>query len=235
MIKIAICDDEKLSCEGLRYILKEYNFNTEVEINIFTTGSEMMRSMNSNGGFDIVFLDIELGEESGIEYGKKLKEYNSSAILIFISGFLTYFRDMSECEPFAFIEKPFANEKDKIFSTLDRAIKRMNRLKNKIFSFEYKGEKYNVDLKDVLYFESRLRIIVIHTAKQELQFYGKLDEIQKEIEDVTDLFVRVNKSCYVNLNKIQKFTKTNVVVGKQTIPVSRKYTSEFMSKMYDFY
>lgn len=235
MIRIAICDDEKISSEGLTYIIREYNFNTEVEINIFTTGSDLIKNMNSNGGFDIVFMDIELGEESGIEYAKKLKEYNSGTILIFISGFLTYFRDMSECEPFAFIEKPFVNEKDKIFSTLDRAIKRMNRLKNKIYSFEFKGEKYNVDLNEVLYFESQRRIIIVHTVNQEFQFYGKLDGVQKEVEDITDLFVRVNKSCYVNLNKIQKFTKANVVIGNQTIPVSRKYTSEFMSKMYDFY
>lgn len=235
MIKIAICDDEKLSCEGLRYILKEYNFNTEVEINIFTTGSDLIRNMNSNGGFDIVFMDIELGEESGIEYGKKLKEYNSSAILIFISGFLTYFRDMSESEPFAFIEKPFVNEKDKIFSTLDRAIKRMNRLKNKIYSFEYKGEKYNIDLNEVLYFESRHRIIVLHAERENYEFYDKLDNVQNATDGITDAFARPNKSCYVNLNKIEKHTSSNITIKNEVIPISRKYAKEFMSKIFDFY
>lgn len=235
MIKIAICDDEKLSCEGLRYILKEYNFNTEVEINIFTTGSDLIRNMNSNGGFDIVFMDIELGEESGIEYGKKLKEYNSGTILIFISGFLTYFRDMSESEPFAFIEKPFVNEKDKIFQTLDRAIKRMNRLKNKIYSFEYKGEKYNIDLNEVLYFESRHRIIVLHAERENYEFYDKLDNVQNAIDGITDAFARPNKSCYVNLNKIEKHTSSNITIKNQVIPISRKYAKEFMDKIFDFY
>lgn len=234
MIKIAICDDERVTSEGLAHIIREYNFNTEIEIDVFVTGTEMMNSIYSDEYYDIVFLDIKLGTESGIEYARYIKEYNSNIIIIFISNFFTYFRQMSECEPFAFIEKPFKYEKDKIFKTLDRAVRRLERLKNKIYSFEYKCEKYNVDLNDVLYFESRLRIIVVHTTKQELQFYGKLDEVQKEIEDITDMFVRINKSCYVNFNRIKKFTKANVVIEKQTIPVSRNYTNEFMNKVYDF-
>lgn len=230
-MKIAICDDDIISCKWFRKIIREYS--TEAEISIFTSGTELMESVSSTGGFDIVFLDIEIGDESGIDIGKKLKEYNSRIILIFISGFFTYFRDMTECEPFAFIEKPVM--KEEVFKTLDRAFRRLDKIKNRVFSFEYKGERYNINLDEVLYFESQLRLIIIHIVDRELQFYGKLDDVQKEIEDVTDLFVRVNKSCYVNFKKIEKYTKTNVKIGSEKIPISRKYVSEFLSKISGFH
>lgn len=229
-MKIAVCDDEVINGMVLSKISKEYCRDAKVDI--FTAGVELLAS-SKVVRYDIVFLDIEIGEESGIEIGKKLKEHNPRVILIFISGFFIYFREMAECEPFAFIEKPI--EKEEVFKNLDRAFQRLEKIRNKIFAFEFKGEKYNINLEEVLYFESQLRVIIIHMVNRELRFYGKLDDVQKEIQDITDMFARANKSCYVNLKKIEKYTRSNVMIGREKIPVSRKYVEEFSRRISEFY
>lgn len=233
MIKIAICDDIRANCEALELIVKEYDFETEVEVSVFTSGEELVKHISA--GFNIVFLDIELKENrTGVDYGKVIKEHNPNTILIFISAFATYFRQLVECEPFAFIDKPFVKEKEKIHKTLGRAIKR---LKSKTFSFDFQGRNYCISLDDVIYFESRYRVILVHMEEKELRFYGKLDDVQKEIERITHMFARANKGCYLNVSKIKTFTKSNVTMEgrSELIHITRKYSKEFMDKIFDYY
>lgn len=233
MIKIAVCDDSDLNCEALERILREHDFETELEIDLFASGEDLMKSITKD--YNIVFLDIELNEaKTGVDYGKKIKERNQNTILIFISAFVTYFRELAECEPFAFIDKPFNQEREKIHKTLDRAVKR---LKSKTFSFDFRSHNYNIALDDVVYFESCRRVILVHMEEQELQFYGKLDDVQKEIEEITNMFARANKGCYLNVSKIKTFTKSNVTMEgrSELIHITRKYSKEFMDKIFDYY
>lgn len=233
MVKIAICDDNVTNCEALERILLEYHFETEVEIDLFISGKELIKNITKD--YNIVFLDIELDEDkTGVDYAKKIKERNQNTILIFISAFVTYFRELAECEPFAFIDKPFNKEVKKIYETMDRAVKR---LKSKTFSFDFKGYNYNIALEDVVYFESRYRVILVHMEEKELRFYGKLDDVQKEIERITHMFARANKGCYLNVSKIKTFTKSNVTMEgrSELIHITRKYSKEFMDKIFDYY
>lgn len=211
----------------------EYHFETEVEIDLFISGKELIKNITKD--YNIVFLDIELDEDkTGVDYAKKIKERNQNTILIFISAFVTYFRELAECEPFAFIDKPFNKEVKKIYETMDRAVKR---LKSKTFSFDFKGYNYNIALEDVVYFESRYRVILVHMEEKELRFYGKLDDVQKEIERITHMFARANKGCYLNVSKIKTFTKSNVTMEgrSELIHITRKYSKEFMDKIFDYY
>lgn len=233
MIRIAICDDDILNCEGLEKILLEYHFEAEVKIDLFTSGEELMKNLAKE--YNIVFMDIELdGEKTGVDYAKKIKERNQNTILIFISAFVTYFRELAECEPFAFIDKPFSWEQEKINETMNRAVRR---LKSKTFSFDFQGRNYCIPLDDVIYFESRYRVILVHMEEKELRFYGKLDDVQKEIERITHMFARANKGCYLNVSKIKTFTKSNVTMEgrSELIHITRKYSKEFMDKIFDYY
>lgn len=235
-MKIAVCDDIVEWTRTLLNLLKQYNFETETEIDTYITGEELIKNIHTSpaAAYDIVFLDIELENNSfGIDYGKKIKDNNVNTILIYISCHLGYFREMTQSEPFDFIEKPFT--KEKVFKVLDRAMKRIDKLKPKNFAFEYCNEKYYINLNDILYFESRHRIITIHTEGRVYEFYDKLDNVQNKVDSMTDMFARPNKSCYVNLDKIEKYSSKNVTIKNEIIPVSRKYASKFMSKIFDFY
>jgi hypothetical protein len=56
-----------------------------------------------------------------------------------------------------------------------------------------------VRLREILYIETELRVIVIYTANREYRFYGKLDDILQYLDG---RFYRCHKSCVINLEKI---------------------------------
>lgn len=60
-------------------------------------------------------------------------------------------------------------------------------------------ETARVDTHDILYIETELRIVIVYTISREYRFYGKLDDVQKYLNDN---FYRCHKSCIINLENI---------------------------------
>ena len=77
-----------------------------------------------------------------------------------------------------------------------------------------------IPLDEILYFESKLRLIKVHTKNEEISFYGKLDEIEKELDQKD--FLRIHQSFLVNATKIKSLTKEETVLNSGAIlPVSK--------------
>ena len=228
MIKIAICDDIPEWISDLEELIKQYEFKDDIDIYIYKDGNELLGEIDAIR-FDVVFMDIELESDNGIDWGKKLKDKSQDTILVYISCHMNYFRQLTESEPFDFIKKPFI--KERVFKTLDRICERLERKKKKYFSFDFNGKTYNIDLRNVIYFCSQHRIIIIHTEKQDFKFYDKLDNVQNEIDSITNMFIRVNKSYYINMEKIETFTMANVFVDNEQISVGKKYVKDYMNKI----
>ena len=62
-------------------------------------------------------------------------------------------------------------------------------------------ETTRVNIREILYIETELRIVKIYTAKRAYRLYGKLDEIVKYLKDN---FYRCHKSCVINLEMIER-------------------------------
>lgn len=90
IINIAICDDEQ---ESLDWILKELyksanNLNVTIETYPYTDGNKVVDLIyNNKENFDILFLDIDMPNISGLEVAKELRKKESDIILIFITPF----------------------------------------------------------------------------------------------------------------------------------------------------
>mgnify|MGYP003558029937 CR=1 FL=1 len=117
---------------------------------------------------DIYFLDIEMGDISGIELAKRIrKEQGDSgkrSIIIFVTGFREYMEDAFDVNAYHYLVKPVKEEK--FFTVLDRAWKDAAALeensKKKIL-IKSSGISKNVFLKDIFYIESSNKRVVFHT------------------------------------------------------------------------
>jgi len=92
MLKIAICEDSEIFVEIIKKNI-ETILKVPYELHPFLSGKEFMTSLPEMGcPYDIVFLDISLGEEtvSGIELGQIINGENPRTQLIFISQYLEY-------------------------------------------------------------------------------------------------------------------------------------------------
>ena len=130
-INIAVCDDED---ESLHMIQKELyhaadKLNIEIETYFYNKGKKVLDFIyNEKEDFDILFLDIDMPDISGLEVAKKLRQKNSDIILIFISAHEQYVFESIEYFVFTFLITAFSLKSD--FSSS----KRNNTLEGLMFS-----------------------------------------------------------------------------------------------------
>lgn len=234
-INIAICDDDKIYIKFIIEEIEKYTNNINHQFGIFTfTSGKVLKSKIDNGFvLDILLLDINLKEDIlGTSLGKELKKRNPDILLIYVSCSRDYYIDLAKAEPFDFLIKPI--KYNELEHTLNKAINRLYYIKqNFLFSYKSNGITNNVDLKNVLYFESQHRVINIYTLDGNIhRFYYKLDTLEKEVEEQYPYFLRVNKSYYVNFKHMDTIKNSCVLINNLTISLSSKYKKNFFDKLY---
>ncbi len=221
MYKVIVCDDNKIVMEVMVTLLKKYESLYDMEVVGFTTGHEVLEYCRLNK-CDIIYMDIEVGEENGMSIAKTLKIMNPQLLIIYISAYDNYYMDMVQAEPFRFIDKnirDIGEFEKKILDTLDLAMKRLR--SKDIFSYEVGKNQYNIELSKVFYFYSVARKIHIVGQMKGVPdcFYGRIDDLQDKLATTNDNFIRISKSYIINLRY------SSMVIGKYQVRIGDKILS----------
>lgn len=120
MTTMCIYDDDiefSLLFEKLLYRYAEEN-DKEIDVEIFQGGENAALQIAQNE-YDILFLDIDLGDVKGFEIGKQIRDElkNNKIQIVYISGDTSYAMELFNTRPFDFVVKPV--EKKKLFKMLD--------------------------------------------------------------------------------------------------------------------
>lgn len=148
-----------------------------------------------------------------------------------MSAYDNYYSKIAHAEPFEFISKPFVMTH--LQRIIDKAIQRLQfRYKEYIYKYDVNRLQNTIDLKQVLYFESKYRVINIHHKDGVGRFYHKLDNVEQEVAEICDFFVRCNKSYLVNMMYIKHFFLHQIeMTDGQIISISKKYKENIVMKM----
>lgn len=229
-LQIAICDDNKFECETLYNNLLKINALQTSNIDVFTDSNEFINKFKEYK-YDIVFMDVELeNDKSGLQVALEAKLFNPSCLLIYISSHDKYYTQMVKADPFYFLHKPITEQQ--LFHAVNLALKRIYLTKN-FFTYVYKfnGVDYKLNLHDVLYFESIHRVIRAHLKNNTyVEFYEKLDVLEKNIDIIYPYFLRASKSYLVNFHFCNR-QKDVVLINDISIKITVKYKKEFEEKM----
>lgn len=223
-MRIAICDDDRIIVDELHRkidkIIQKLNMNAEIAD--FTDGNDLLYEIESVGIFDIIFLDIEIGNVNGIDLAAKLNDEEYVYTLIFISQYSLYYRAAFEVQPFWFLDKPF--DEDKLETSLKNALGNI-RYKYETFDYCFAKEYYRVLIEKILYVQSCGRTIFLCCIdKKVCKFYGKLGKVENELAEKHRKFVRINRSVCVNIDYISKWSYKYVeMVNGEVINIGEKY------------
>lgn len=229
MYRVIVCDDNVAYKDAFVMMLKKYADLYDAEIIGFSNGREMLEYCSKHE-FDIIYLDIKLGEDNGMDFAKTIKIMNAKALIIYISAYDDYYVDMVQAEPFRFIPKDSSDittREKRVADTLAEAMKRIKG--NDLFSFSYKKERYNIESSNVRYFRSIGRKIYIcgETGGAPGCFYGKIDEVERILIKQDENFIRINKSYIVNMkHSMMVAGKNQVKVGDKFLSVTEKYRED---------
>lgn len=222
MLKIAICDDDRMFTGSLEtLILTECRrLGIRVETDVFDDGKSLVEYIGTGKNYRLIFLDIEMEHTDGISAARFIRERDRSVLFIYISGYESHFKELFEVEAFRFLSKPL--DKEQFRRYFKEACQRIGE-RDAFYQFTFNKEIRIVPLKDVVYFESRVRIVYIFFSDGHSEyFYGKLNGVEKEIDDIGQHFLRIHQSFLVNYDyiKTMNFCSITVCMGDREIKLN---------------
>lgn len=229
MIKVAICDDDIAitgSLESMLHGIAKKRF-IPVDTDVFWKGKHLVEAVENRACYDVIFLDIEMGNEDGITVARRIRETDKNVLIIYVTSHESYMQESFSVRPFRFLVKPV--ETVQMMECFMDAYEEISSA-DSYFRYSYQRLNHKVLLKDIYYFESRRRKIYIVTEKGMLEFYEKLSEVEESLKSSKGIFLRIHQSFLVNYRHIEGLAYDIVIMddGKR-IPISedrRKQISE---------
>ena len=211
---IAICDDEPLHIKNICGALPD------LKADIYTDPALLFETARGGKEYDVIFLDIVMPGIDGISLARELREINEDVIIVFITSKIEFMQTGYEVKAFRYLLKDqISHGLNKIWNDIESELALK---KDEYFVFEFERQVCRRRYRDILYFESSLRRVTLHTKDSADTFYGKLDDIEK----ASPLFLRIHKSFLVNKRHIRRISADTVILSDgKVLPVSRKYSA----------
>lgn len=231
-ISCIIVDDEPMAREILSSFVAKIP-----QLELVKTCSSAMESFDvlNNRNIDLVFLDINMPEISGLSLAKSI---NKKSKIIFTTAYREYAVDGFDLRAIDYLLKPIAFDRflqavntffevsNTNFST-NLSLKKT--VKNDFIFVRANRKMLKVNFNEVLYIESLSDYIKIHTKTATVVTRETISNIKTKLPQSD--FLRVHRSFIVAVSQISSYTNEFIEVGKKAISISRSYKDEVLTKL----
>jgi len=204
-MRIAICDDELFHREALKTALTGCVHLPEDASIIEYPGGRALINDHKKNPYNIIFLDIEMEDMSGLEAGQEIRRLDRNVIIIYLTGYDKYVFKSFRVEPFAYLIKPV--DSSKIDDVMRRAVEKYKDLFY-IVDFKWQDNSYALKVCDIVYLESRLRHVNFATENNVYKCVGKLVNFENRLLPYG--FIRCHQSYLVNMSYIKCIEKDEI-------------------------
>lgn len=215
--KIAICDDEQNQIEYITSIVESWSAHEghNHEIRTFASAETFLFEYEEDKAYDILLLDVEMKNINGIELAKRIRKDNNRAEIIFITSHFEFVGEGYDVDALHYLIKPISA--DKLTKVLAKAAEKLS-VEPPSVVISCEGETVRLYESDILYVESLLHYIVIHTKDKEYKIKENISVFENKLSDD---FYRIHRSYLVSLKHITRISRTSVNTGSTELPLSR--------------
>ena len=223
---IAVVDDEENDIKHVCNHIYDFFSSTDIELNTYRDALHF--PINTN--FDVLFLDIDMPQVSGLELAKKYKKRHENSLIIFITSHNELVYKACNIHPFDFIRKE--NLDIEMPDVLEEINYQLSHLHPSV-TFYINGNAYVLRKELILYCESFNHQTEIHFDTSSITVNMQLGDVEKTID--SNHFKRVGRSYLVNMKKVTKLEGTTLYISEHhQIPISRrkkKLVLEYMKEV----
>jgi DNA-binding LytR/AlgR family response regulator len=238
MISYVIIDDEPAAIEVLQFHLNKIP-SMELKAS-FRDPLEALDYLQKHK-VDLIFLDINMPELSGISFPKFLQ---NPPLIIFTTAYSEYALESYELKAVDYLLKPinfdrllqavikvkhFLNKNNEAITTSSKTAN--DSLEQTIF-IKSGSEFHQVSIQNIKWIESDGNYVTFHTTKRSILARYKLSEVIDIIPK--QLFVRIHRSYIVALKHIETIKKHCIVIDEKEIPISSKYREGFLTIIHGY-
>jgi two-component system, LytTR family, response regulator len=220
-IRCIIVEDEPLALDRTKGYVQKLPFLTLLAT--FDNATDALVFLQSNQ-VDLIFLDINLGEVSGIRLLETSKINSQVVITTAYPDYAIKGFDLNVCD---YLLKPF---------DFERFVQAMDKVRNKLMKTETQADKkfifvkteYRLEkimLDEILFIEGMRDYRCIYTLHKRIMTLQTFGELERDIP--SHLICRVHKSYMVAIDKIESIEKEVIKIGEKYVPVSETYKKGF--------
>ncbi len=217
-IRFAICDDDEEHLQYLKSLVSGWacRLNLAIQLRTFPSAEAFLFAYAEDSAYDILILDIEMKEISGIELAKHIRTEDKRVEILFITSHFEFISEGYEVDALHYLTKPVAE--DKLHAVLTKALDRLHAEPPSVI-ISCDGETVKLHEPDILYVEAFLHYISIHTGEREYKIKESISSFEKRLS--ADFF-RVHRSYLVSLKAIVRISRTEVTLeGGTLLPLAR--------------
>ncbi len=176
---------------------------------------------------DIIFLDIEMPDLTGIELLRK--KITPNAQPVFITSHPEFAVESYDLDAFDYLLKPVSSER---FATCAFRLRDFYSMHLKAFAFDNEEEnnfiiikqgydKYKIPVHDILYVEAMRDYTRVVTPAKQYLVLSTLNGISEKLP--ADVFIRIHRSYIVNRKKVDAIQKNKIIMQAQELPIGKLY------------
>lgn len=217
-----IIEDEPLALEKTKDFVNKVPF-----LQLCATFDNALNGLAylKNNKVDLLFLDINMDELSGIEL---LESSKISSQVIITTAYQQYALKGYELQVTDYLLKPFTF--NRFLQAANKAQENLSqRVGDKKLDFIFvktENRLEKITINDILYIEGMRDYLRIHTVNKKIMTLQGFNELEQLIP--SHLVCRVHKSYMVAINKIESIERSRIKIADQLIPISETYKEAFL-------
>ena len=230
-MKIALVDDERIYLDEMQKLCLEFaaQHTIQPEIFRFSSSEDFLKSWQP-GFYSIIFLDIFMKNGNGIETAQKLREGNDNSLLVFLTSSSDFMPDAFSCHAFDYILKPIS-----YFSfseSMVRALAKVKAPEKEYITIVLKGGKKKLDVARICYVEVQDHVLIYHTLDGDFETKGTMRDTDNQFDPRK--YFRCNRCYLVNLEFVETYQGSDIMVNGDTIQVSRSRRKPFLDALNEY-
>lgn len=222
MIKIALCDDDRSILQQLSIYLDRYRVakNREIEYFAFQSPLELLAEIDRGKRFDLLFLDVLMPGENGIDTAAEIRKIDSAIKIIFLTSSAEYAVQSYTVEAYFYQLKPIWE--DAFVRLMDSVLAVCEKEQTDSLILRCKNGITRIELRQLEYCEVIHRTLFIHlTTGKVLESVGSLDDLSRQLSSYGN-FLRPHRSFLINLDHVRTLSYQGILMSCMSeIPIPR--------------
>ena len=231
-MNIFICDDNaeqsSLCKQAILRLSRQHGVHAKIKA--FPSGDAMLfEAEDAYATLNLVYLDIHMPGQNGMETAKRLREIGYLGDIVFITFTPDHAIDGYDVSALHYVVKnqTSAEKFEEIFL---RACERKNRRESEVLVLTCAGESRCVPVEDIRYFEIQQRIVTVYYGNEQFEFYSTMMRLEEQLFNKG--FVRTHKSFLVGKRFIHSIDSTRVLLDTgEELPVGKRYYAESLASI----
>ncbi len=209
-LRIAVCEDDDVQRDYILSLVAGWAKNKGIscETSGYVSAEQLMYSFDGDFPYQVFILDIQMGNMNGMELARKIREMDSKAAILFLTGVKDYALEGYEVGAVRYLLKPV--REDEFFRIMDEVAEKEKETSVECFLLETGTTIQKLPFRDIWYVESQGHYLQMAYGDQKMQWKSSLGSVQALFEDHG--FVMTRRGVLVNLCRVSRVGKTECVL-----------------------